>query len=54
MIDANTRKIDVKPTRKRKTRRLENAYLQYNGGCREYEDLADYLPRLSLRGVVIA
>jgi hypothetical protein len=50
--------IQRKSTRKQasspKKSRQENAFLQYNGGCREYEDPADYLPRISLKGVRIA
>ncbi|WP_171681333.1 hypothetical protein [Paenibacillus planticolens] len=57
MNDVVTRKGDAKPAKARRISRQAadlNAWLQYNGGCRDYEDPADYLPRLSLRGVVIA
>jgi hypothetical protein len=32
-----------------------NADIVYNGGCEEYEDIADYIPRSHpVKGVVIA
>lgn len=47
----------VSPSRKnfRKSFRLDHAFLDYNGGCEDYEDPADYVrSRGGMRGVVIA
>ncbi|UKS30208.1 hypothetical protein LOZ80_15205 [Paenibacillus sp. HWE-109] len=53
MINANIRKTHKSPAKRRPSTK-DNAFLQYNGSCRDYEDLADYLPRMSLKGAVIA